>query len=159
MGKKRSLVVFVALATICAATADSQAWPEHPVRLVVPFAAGGNTDVVARIAAARLGEVLGQPFIVENRAGAAGLIGAELVAHASADGYTLLMATQPQIVIAPLIGKTAYDPVKDFVPVSNVATIPFVLMVHRGLPVGNLGEFIDYVRRRCRTYGFASAEQ
>jgi tripartite-type tricarboxylate transporter receptor subunit TctC len=128
---------------------------QHPVRLVVPFGAGGTADVVARIAAARLGGVLGQPFVVENRGGAAGVIGAEFVAHAQADGYTLLMATQPQIVIAPLMGKTSYDPVKDFVPISNVGAIPFVLVVHRGLPVGNLGEFIDYVRQRPGRLSYA----
>jgi tripartite-type tricarboxylate transporter receptor subunit TctC len=88
-------------------------------------------------------------------AGAAGVIGAELVAHAPPDGYMLLMATQPQIVIAPLLGKTAYDPAKDFVPISNVAATPFVLIVDRGLPVGSLGEFIDYVRQRPGKLSYA----
>src|SRR5262249_40515138 len=127
-------------------SANAQGWPERPVKMIVPFGAGGNTDVVARILAARFGSVFGQPFIVENHPGAAGVIGAELVARAEADGYTLLMGSQPQIAIVPAMRKTSYDPIKDFVPISNIGTIPFALVVRSGLPVTTLKEFLDYVR-------------
>lgn len=153
--RKRSAIAFALFVVGLAATVRAQTWPERPVKLVVPFGAGGTADVVARVAAMRLSDALGQQFIVENRGGAAGVIGAEFVAHAPADGYTLLMATPPQIAIAPLMGKTSYDPVKDFVPISNVGAIPFVLVVHRGLPVGNLDEFIEYVRKRPGRLSYA----
>ena len=145
---KRSVTVFVLLAVLAAPVARAQEWPDRPVKLVVPFGVGGTADIVARIVAARFSVVLGQQFVVENRGGAAGVIGAEFVAHAPADGYTLLMANQPQIVIAPLMSKTSYDPLRDFVPISNVGDVPFVLVVNRGLPVSTLGGFIDYARAR-----------
>jgi tripartite-type tricarboxylate transporter receptor subunit TctC len=125
------------------------------VKFVSPFAPGGNSDVVARIVGARLGELLGQQFIVENRPGAAGVIGAEFVARAPADGYTFLMATQPQIVIAPVTSKTPYDPAKDFVPISNVGASPFVFVANRALPVNTLGEFIDYARKHPGQLSYA----
>jgi tripartite-type tricarboxylate transporter receptor subunit TctC len=136
-------------ATVMQATlvvAQSQVWPSRPVKLVVPFGAGGNTDIVARIVAQNLGAALGQPFVVENRPGAAGALGAEIVARATADGYTLLMATQPQIAIIPAMTKAAYDPVKDFVPISNIGTNPFVLVVRPGIPANTVAEFVGYVR-------------
>jgi tripartite-type tricarboxylate transporter receptor subunit TctC len=127
--------------------ARAQAWPARPVRLVAPFGAGGNTDVVARFIAARFGGVFKQRFIVDNRPGAAGVIGAEFVAHAPADGYTLLLATQPQIAIVPAMRRTPYDPLRDFAPISDVGTIPFALVVRPGLPVRSLADFVDFVRR------------
>jgi tripartite-type tricarboxylate transporter receptor subunit TctC len=140
-------VVLVALASVMAlASARAQNWPTRPVKLVVPFGAGGNTDVVARILAARVGSVFGQPFVVENHPGAAGVIGAEIVARAEPDGYTLLMASQPQIAIVPAMRKTSYDPIRDFVPISEIGTIPFALVVRSSLPVTSLKEFLDYVR-------------
>jgi tripartite-type tricarboxylate transporter receptor subunit TctC len=152
---KQSLGAATLLAITWTLGAAAQGWPERPVKLVVPFAAGSNTDVVARITATRLSDLLGQQFVVENRGGAAGVIGAELVAHAAADGYTLLIGTQPQIAIAPLISKISYDPVKDFIPISNIGAIPFVLAVHPGLPLANLGEFIEYVRQRPGRLSYA----
>src|SRR5262249_37764609 len=135
--------------------AGAQAWPDRPVKLVVPFGAGGNTDVVARFISVRFGDAFRQRFIVENRPGAAGVIGAEVVARAPAGGYTLLLASQPQIVIAPAIRKTSYDPARDFVPISNIGTIPFALVVRPGLPVRSLAEFVDFVRRRPRQLTYA----
>ena len=128
-------------------SAESNIWPSRPVKIVVPFGAGGNTDIVARIVAQDFGDAFGQPFIVENRPGAAGVLGAEIVARAPADGYTLLMATQPQIAIVPAMTKTPYDPAKDFVPISNIGTNPFVLVVRPYLPVNTVAEFVDYVRK------------
>jgi tripartite-type tricarboxylate transporter receptor subunit TctC len=136
-------------ATVMQATlvvAQSQVWPSRPVKLVIPFGAGGNTDIVARIVAQDLGGAFGQPFIVENRPGAAGALGAEIVARATPDGYTLLMATQPQIAIIPAMTKAAYDPVKDFVPISNIGTNPFVLVVRPGIPANTVADFVSYVR-------------
>jgi tripartite-type tricarboxylate transporter receptor subunit TctC len=100
----------------CAAQASD--WPTRPITAVVPYAAGGNTDTMARMVGERLTAALGQPVVVENVAGASGAIGAARVAHASPDGHTLLFASASQIIIAPLVQKTSYDPQKDFVPVS-----------------------------------------
>ena len=136
-------------------SAHAQVWPERPVRLIVPFGAGGNTDVVGRFIAARFGSAFKQQFIVENRPGAAGVIGAEFVARAPADGYTLLLASQPQIAIVPAMRKTSYDPVRDFVPISNIGTIPFALVVRPGLPVSSLADFIDFVRRHPHRLTYA----
>jgi tripartite-type tricarboxylate transporter receptor subunit TctC len=133
----------------------AQAWPTRPVKLVAPFGAGGNTDVVARFVAGRFSQAFKQQFIVENRSGAAGVIGAEFVARAPADGYTFLLASQPQIVIVPAMRKTSYDPVRDFVPVSNIGTIPFALVVRPGLPVKSLADFIEHVRRHPRQLTYA----
>jgi tripartite-type tricarboxylate transporter receptor subunit TctC len=137
--------------------AHSQTWPQRPVTLVVPFAAGGNTDGIGRSIAQWLSDRLGQQFVVENRAGAGGAIAAEMVAKAPADGYTLLVAALPQIAIVPAISKTRYDPVKDFAPISVVGTNPFVLAVNKNVPVKNIPEFIDYVRKAPQPLSYASA--
>jgi tripartite-type tricarboxylate transporter receptor subunit TctC len=145
------------LALVAATTGAARAadWPARPVRLIVPFGAGGNTDVVGRFIAARFGDAFNQQFVVENRPGAAGVIGAELVARAPADGYTLLLASQPQIVIVPLMRKTSYDPARDFIPIINVGTIPFALVIRPGLPVRSLDDFIEFVRRHPHQLTYA----
>ena len=136
--------------------AHSQVWPQKPVRIVVPFAPGGNTDGIARLIAQPLGEAFGQQFVVENRPGAAGAIAAEAVARSPADGYTLLMGTPSQIAIVPVMTKTAYDPVKDFAPISVVGTNPYVLVVNSRLPVATLAEFIAYVRGQPDKVAYAA---
>ncbi len=123
------------LATGLAGEARSQAWPQRPVTVIVPFAAGGNTDGIGRAIAQWLGDRLGQQFVIENRAGAGGAIAAELVARAPADGYTLFVAALPQIAIVPAVATVRYDPVKDFAPISVVGTNPFVLAVNKDVPV------------------------
>ena len=134
-----------ALALIaCAAQAGD--WPTRSITAVVPYAAGGNTDTMARIASERLTAVLGQPVIVENVAGASGAIGATRVAQAAPDGNTLLFASASQIIIAPLVQKTHYDPQKDFVPVSIVGAGPYILGVKASLPANTFQEFIAYAR-------------
>src|SRR5437588_7407070 len=105
-----------------ATSAQSQEWPRRPVKMVVPFPPGGLTDEIARLLGQHLGEGLGQPFMIENMAGAGGLIGARTVARSLADGYTLFLATLPQIGILPAMEDVSYDPVKDFAPVSNIAS-------------------------------------
>ncbi len=134
------------LAVVAAPPADAQSWPEKPVRILAPYAPGGNSDGVARIVAQRLGDKFGQSFIVENRMGANGALAAEVVARSSPDGYTLLWAVTPPIAIAPAMRKQAYDPVKDFAPISAVATNAFVLLVNKDFPPRSLAEFISYVR-------------
>jgi tripartite-type tricarboxylate transporter receptor subunit TctC len=145
-----------ALALIaCAAQAGD--WPTRPITAVVPYAAGGNTDTMARIASERLTAVLGQPVIVENVAGASGAIGATRVAQAAPDGNTLLFASASQIIIAPLVQKTHYDPQKDFVPVSIVGAGPYILGVKASLPVNTFQEFIAYARNNPGKLNYASA--
>src|SRR5262249_20357931 len=116
--------VLVAVATAVAAgrPAQAQDWPQRPVRIIVPFAAGGSSDIAGRIVAQRLGDAFGQQFVVENRPGASGVLAAETVARAPADGYTLLMGSTAQIAVMPQMMKTAYDPIKDFAPISIVGT-------------------------------------
>jgi tripartite-type tricarboxylate transporter receptor subunit TctC len=135
--------------------AQSQDWPQKPVKVVVPFAAGGNADGIARVIAQHLGDTLGQPFVIENRAGAAGTIATEAVARSPADGYTLLMASPSQIAISPAVTKTRYDPVRDFAPITIVGTNPKVFAIHPGMPVKSLAEFVDYVRKQPNKIAFA----
>ena len=146
-------------AILLAAPAVAQAgeWPTRPITAVVPYAAGGNTDTMARIASERLTAVLGQPVVVENVAGASGAIGATRVAQAAPDGNTLLFASASQIIIAPLVQKTHYDPQKDFVPISIVGAGPYILGVKPSLPVSTFQEFIAYARNNPGTLNYASA--
>jgi tripartite-type tricarboxylate transporter receptor subunit TctC len=153
-----ALFAFIALLALGAFDpARSQTWPQRPVTVVVPFAAGGNTDGIGRSIAQWLSDRLGQQFVVENRGGAGGAIAAEMVAKAPADGYTLFVAALPQIAIVPAISQTRYDPVKDFAPISVVGTNPFVLAVNKDVPVKSLPEFIDYVRKAPQPLSYASA--
>ena len=124
--------LLIPLALVCAAPmAVAQSFPAKPVRIIVGFAPGGGTDFVARVLGQRLGEVWGQPVLVENRAGAAGTIGADFVAKSPGDGYTLLMGTVGTHAINPsLYPKMPYDHVKDFVPVTLVAGVPNVLVIN-----------------------------
>ena len=149
-----SLVVVAAV--VAGEPAWSQIWPQKPVRIVVPFAPGGNTDGIARLIAQPLGETFGQLFVVENRPGAAGAIAAEAVARAPTDGQTLLMGTPSQIAIIPAMTKTPYDPVKDLAPISVVGTNPYVLVVHAGIPVRTLAELAAYARRQPDKLAYAA---
>lgn len=149
-----SLVVVAAV--VAGEPAWSQIWPQKPVRIVVPFAPGGNTDGIARLIAQPLGERFGQLFVVENRPGAAGAIAAEAVARAPTDGQTLLMGTPSQIAIIPAMTKTPYDPVKDLAPISVVGTNPYVLVVHAGIPARTLAELAAYARRQPDKLAYAA---
>jgi tripartite-type tricarboxylate transporter receptor subunit TctC len=149
----RTAAVLLALG---AASAFAQAWPQRPVRVIVPFVAGGNTDSQARIVCERLNELLGQPFVVENKVGASGAIAAEFAAKSAPDGYTLFFAASPQFLL-PLVQKVNYDPYRDFAPISIVGTNPFVLGVHISVPAVTLKEFADYVKARPGQLNYASA--
>jgi tripartite-type tricarboxylate transporter receptor subunit TctC len=152
-------VLAIVVAALATPLAFAQAtYPSKPVRLVVPFPAGGTTDLLARAAGQKLSEAWGQQVIVDNRPGAAGNIGSELVAKAAPDGYTLLMGTVGTHAINPsLYAKMPYDHVKDFVPVILVAGVPNVLVVNPGLPVNSVAELIAYAKANPGKLNFASS--
>jgi tripartite-type tricarboxylate transporter receptor subunit TctC len=131
-------------------------WPTRPVHLIVPFAAGGSTDLVARHIGSELAKRIGQPVVVENKAGAGGLIGSQFVAQQQPDGYTLLMGTVSTHAIAPSVfAKVPYDIIKDFTPLTMVGTIPDLIVVNPSVPVKNLAEFIALAKTKpgILTYG------
>jgi tripartite-type tricarboxylate transporter receptor subunit TctC len=144
-------------AALLGANAAQAAWPERPVQLLVPFAAGGITDVVARVVAERLQTAFKQPFVVENDPGAAGILAAQRLARAKPDGYTLMSCPVFQITIAPFTHKVDFDPMKDFTPIAILATSPFVIAVRAGLPVNTLSEFIAYVKSKPGQLNYGSA--
>ncbi len=134
------------------------AFPERPITLIVPFPAGGPTDIVGRLAAAKAGEILGQQVVVENRTGASGTIGIAATARARPDGYTLGLATVSTHGTAPhLFSNLSYDPVKDFTPVTNLVTSPNILAVNPQFPARTLAEFVSRVRANPGKDGYANA--
>ena len=147
------------IALALAAHAQNTPYPEKPVRIVYPFAAGGGGDLVARTLAAELSRDLKESFIVDNRSGGNGNIGTDIVARATADGYTLLLTTNATIVINPqLFTKVVtYDPVKDFSPISLVASQPFVLVVHPSVPAKTVPELIALARAKPGTLTYGSS--
>jgi tripartite-type tricarboxylate transporter receptor subunit TctC len=149
---------FLALVA-CLGAVSTQAqtsWPQKPIRIVVPFAPGGNTDSIARVIAERFTQSLGQAVVVDNKVGAGGTIAAEFVAKAPADGYTLMMAAMPVMAVLPVINKTNFDPLRDFVPISNVGSNPFVMGIHKSVPANNLPEFVAYMRKNPGKFNYAS---
>jgi tripartite-type tricarboxylate transporter receptor subunit TctC len=141
-----------------ASLSRAQAWPSRPIRLVVPFPAGGATDLLARAIAQGLGNALGQPLLVDNRAGAGGTLGSGEVAKAAADGHTLLIATSSTHSIAPhLSAKLAYDAQADFTPIAQVATATNILLVPKDLPVATVKEFIAYLKARPGQLNYATS--
>lgn len=159
MHTRREIIASLAAlaASGMAAPAFANAWPTKPVTILVPFAAGGNTDGIARMAAVRLTEALGQQFVVENRVGAGGAIAADAVARAEPDGYTLFVAALPVLAIVPAMQKTRFDPIKDYAPITNIATNPFVLVVNKDVPVKTLAEFVAHVRKQPGKLSYGSA--
>jgi tripartite-type tricarboxylate transporter receptor subunit TctC len=160
MRSESRLFIVAALGAVLAQSATAQQYPTKPVRLIVPFAPGGGTDLVARAIAQRVTEALGQAVIVDNRAGAGGVIGAEHVAKAPADGYTLLMGTPGAMTINPnLRVKTPYDIAKDFAPISLATISPFVLSVHPSVPAKSVQELIAIARSKPGHLNYGSAGQ
>eukprot|EP01136_Pigoraptor_vietnamica_P016438 Opistho-1_new@4872 len=132
-------------------------YPERPVRLVVPFGPGGSTDMVARLLAEKMGPLLGQTVLVENRGGAGGLLGAEAVAHAAPDGYTLGMATMSTHGANPAVSpRLPYDAIRDFAPITNVVAVPSVFVVHPDVPARTMQEFIVLAQAQPGRLSFAS---
>jgi len=143
-----------ALAPLAATAQD--AWPSKPVRLILPFPPGGGTDILGRLIAARLSENLGRPVVAENRGGAGGNVGAEAAAKSAPDGYTIVLVA-PSLAISPsLYSRLNYDPIKDFAPISLVATVPNVMIVHPSLPAGTLAEFIRLAKSKPGAMNFGS---
>ncbi|MBC7778786.1 MAG: tripartite tricarboxylate transporter substrate binding protein [Proteobacteria bacterium] len=135
-----------------------QAWPARPIRIVVPFAPGGSTDIVARALGARASEGLGQTVVIENRAGAGGNIGAEVAARAAPDGYTLFMGHVGTLAINPaLYRKLPYDPIRDFSPITLAIASPLMLVVHPSLPAKSLKDVLALARKRPGQLTYASA--
>jgi len=150
-------ISFLIAFLLCAEIACAQSYPARAVKVVVPWPPGQATDIAARIVAQKLQEALGQPFVIDNRAGAGGSIGSEVVAKSAPDGYTLLAASSGPISIMPLLQKTPYDSQKDFAPVSLISTVPFALVTHPSFPANNARDFIAHVRANPDKYAFSSS--
>jgi tripartite-type tricarboxylate transporter receptor subunit TctC len=146
--------VFLAFPLIALA----QAWPAKPIRLVVPYPPGGSTDLLARSMGQKLGEALGQQIIVDNRAGASGMLGSEIVARAAPDGYTILLGTGATHGLNLLLSKTVpYDPVKDFTPITAAVEVPIILVVHPSVPATNAKELVEYAKKNPGKLAFGSS--
>ncbi|HEY6705744.1 MAG TPA: tripartite tricarboxylate transporter substrate-binding protein, partial [Xanthobacteraceae bacterium] len=153
-----SIIRAAALLAACAAAARASEWPQRPIRLIVPFPAGASTDIIARILAQKMGQQLGQQIVIENRAGASGNIGADAVAKAAPDGYTIGVATaSTHAVAASLSANLPYDPIKDFAPVAMLGSQPYVLVLHPALPARNVAELIALAMAKPGTLNYGSA--
>jgi len=137
--------------------AAAQAWPTKPVRIIIPFAAGGVTDVVIRTIAPKLGEALGQPIVIENKGGAGGTIGTSQGAKAAPDGYTFIAPAASHTTTPSLYSKLDFDPVKDFAAVTQIVTVPYLLVVPSSSPINTLAEFIATAKAKPGTLTFGSA--
>jgi tripartite-type tricarboxylate transporter receptor subunit TctC len=151
-----SLLV-LALAAGFAAPAAAQAYPNKPIRLVVPFPAGGATDIFARALSQKLGERLSTTVVVDNKPGAGGTLGSDLAAKAPADGYTLLLATSSTHSIGPSFGKVPYDAVADFTPISHVGNAPSLMLVPNSSPARTVKEWVEHARRNPGKLNYASS--
>jgi len=161
MGTKVMLALAIGLGCIASATAQSKpdhAWPKQPIHMIVPFSAGGSLDVVARTVAQHLGQSLGTTVIVENRAGANGIIGMESVAKAAPDGYTMLMSTGAFTANGVLYKKLPFAPLKDFTPVTQIArSYGLVLAVNNDVPAHSVKDFIEYIKAHPNSTDFGSS--
>ena len=154
----------LALAAGCSASPSQaqddavRSYPQKPIRLIVPYAPGGGTDMLARVAAQELSEALGQPVVVENKPGAAAIIGTDLVAKSKPDGYTLLVAPSGPLVMNPVLRKSIpYSPQTDFVPISIMGRLPLLITVNASLPVKSVKELVDYAKARPDEVTYASS--
>ena len=147
----------IALASACALSAGAQSYPAKPVRIVVPFPAGGGVDLTARTVGQKLTEYLGQQVVIDNRAGAAGTIGAEHVAKSLPDGYTLLVAGPGSVAVAPLLfPKLGYNPLRDLAPVTMLVTMPYIIVAHPSVPAKNAKELIALAKANPGKLNMAS---
>jgi tripartite-type tricarboxylate transporter receptor subunit TctC len=149
-------VAWAAVAAL-AAGAAAEDWPAKPVKIVIPFPPGGATDVLGRVLADKLGPALGQPVIVENKAGAGGNVAAAQVAKMPADGYTVIIGSNPGFTTGPALAKDAgYDPIKDYTPIAMLSTQSFMLTLHPSLPPNTLKEFVDYAKANPGKLNYAT---
>ncbi len=147
-----------AIALMCAAAGVcAQEWPQRPIRIVIPFPPGGPADVLARLLGPKLAEAWGQPVVVDNRAGANGIIGTDLVARATPDGYTLMIAAAGHTINASLYPQIPYDSIADFTAVSRLSTAPGIAVVHPSVPVASIRELIAYARSKPGQIFYVSA--
>jgi tripartite-type tricarboxylate transporter receptor subunit TctC len=140
-------LAFATFLAFAAATASAETFPDRPVSMIVPYAAGGSSDVLARLLGERLTQALGQPIVVDDRAGAGSRIGSELVAHAAPDGYTLLLADMPLTIIPAIQKGVRYDPARDFTPIGLIGTASMVLFVNPATPATTVAGFIALARK------------
>ena len=154
----RSLITAGSILAMLPSAVSAQAYPNKPVKLIVPFAAGGTTDIVARIVAEQLGRELGQPVIIENRGGGGGSIGANEVAKATPDGYTLGVATVSTMAVNPAANpRIPYNNLTDFIPVTNFVTVPNILVVHPSVAAKDIKEFIALLKKNPGKFSFATS--
>ena len=149
--------LLAALALAAASLAHAQSWPARPVKMIVPFPAGGPTDVLTRVLAEKLSASLGQPVVVENKPGAGGTIGADFVAKSAPDGHTFAMATGSTHSVGPYLGKVPYDPQRDFTPVVYVGKATNILLVSPVIGINNVRELIDYARANPGKLNYATS--
>ena len=143
---------------LVASGAGAQAFPDHPLKLVVPFPPGGATDVLGRILAKRMGEILGQPFVVENKGGAGGTIGTDFAAHQPADGYTTLLVNAiPHTASRKLYPDLRYDPVKSFTPIGSIGTVRYILVINNDVPAKDYAQFVQLARAEPGKLNFGTA--
>jgi len=154
---KRVVLFLAALAVTGSATAQQQAYPTRPVRIIIPWPPGQATDLMARVLALKLSEILGQQVIPDNRPGAGGMIGTDLAAKATPDGYTLLAGSSGPVTINPLLQKVPFDPVKDLAPVANVVLSPYILATNPKVPAKTPREFVALIKASPGKYRFASS--
>lgn len=147
----------LAAALFCVVPAHAQTFPTKPIRIIVPFAPGGGTDIIARLIAQKLADAWGHQVVVDNRAGGGTVIGTELVAKSAADGYTLLLTANPHTTNAALNHKLPYDTLRDFAPVTMVASAPLIIVVHPSLPARSINELIAVAKARPRQLSYGSS--
>jgi tripartite-type tricarboxylate transporter receptor subunit TctC len=154
----RVVSALLALVALSVPAAAQSAWPDRPVRLIVPFPAGSATDVVSRLVAQKLTAKLGQQFVVENRAGASGAIGVDVIAKAAPDGYTMGLITASTHALAPALGtKVPYDTVKDFKPVAMIVAAPYALVLYPGIPAKTIKELVELAKASPGKFNYGSA--
>ncbi len=157
MSFRSRLTLVMAMVTATSAVYAQSSYPSRPVRLVVPFAAGGTNDILGRIVAEKFSEKLGQPFVADNRGGANTVVGSEIVARATPDGHTLLIVSASIAVNPSLVRKLPYDTERDFAAVGTVASGPYLMVIHPGVPAKSVGEFITWAKGRQGKVNFASS--
>ena len=154
---RRAVLLAGAGAVLAGAARGQAAYPSRPIRILVGFSAGGGVDAMARMLAPRLGALLGQQVVVENRAGAAGLIAGDLTAKAAPDGYTVMLADSSLLIAQYLQPKMTFDPIKSFTPVASVFMMPLAIIVANDFPAHNPQEFVDLLKANPAKYSFATS--